>query len=467
MFVFTKKYKLLNKKYFNTKSLSKLEVQNITPDQVHHILKKNMLVDGYDFVFDPKKSHGLYLHDSKTDKKYLDMFSFFGSGPISFNHPKLNNDAFKKEIGDIAIHNPANSDIYTKEMAEFVATFERVCMPEDFKHLFLISTGTLAVENALKVAFDWKTRKNNNGIEAHNVIHFKEAFHGRSGYSLSLTNTDPTKYKYFPLFNWPRINNPKIKFPMIGDNLINVIDAENNALNIINNILNNCSQTIASIILEPIQGEGGDNHFRPEFWQNLRKIANDYDVLLIADEVQSGMGLTGKMWAHEHLGAQPDIICFGKKAQVCGIICNSRIDDIKDNVFNISSRINSTWGGNLVDMIRSKKMIEIIEEEDLVTNASVVGSYLINKLYELQNIYPNKISNVRGKGLMCAFDLQNKELCERLIKTAYDNQLLIIPCGTHSIRLRPVLDITFKDVDNLIDILYNCLAKIRTSENIF
>jgi L-lysine 6-transaminase len=457
------KSKLLNKKHIHTNSLSKLEVDNITPNQVHDILKRNMLVDGYDLVFDTDKSIGPYIHDSKTNKKYLDMFSFFASSPISFNHPKLNNEKFKKEIGEIAIHNPANPDIYTKEMAQFVATFERVCMPENFKHLFLISTGTLAVENALKVAFDWKTRKNgninSNIIVAKDVIHFKEAFHGRSGYALSLTNTDPTKYKYFPLFNWPRIPNPKIKFPMEGGNLCDVIEAENLALGNINNILEKCSKTIASIIMEPIQGEGGDNHFRPEFWQSLREMANKYEVLLIADEVQSGMGLTGKLWAHEHLGASPDIICFGKKAQVCGIICNDRIDDV-DNVFKVPSRINSTWGGNLVDMVRSKKMIEIIEEDNLILNADIVGTYLLSGLYELQNTYPEKISNVRGKGLMCAFDLQNKHLCDKLIGMAYDNQLLIISCGTNSIRLRPVLDITTKDIDKLIEILYICVAKL-------
>jgi len=455
-----KKCKSLNKKYIHSKSLSKLEVQNITSNQVHDILKKNMLVDGYDLVFDPKKSIGPYIHDSKTDTKYLDMYSFFASSPISFNHPKLNNDEFKKEIGEIAIHNPANPDTYTKELAQFVATFERVFMPEGFNHLFLISTGTLAVENALKVAFDWKTRKNGSIPEAKDVIHFKEAFHGRSGYTLSLTNTDPTKYKYFPLFMWPRINNPKIKFPMLGDNLKNVINAENLALTHINKLLNACPKSIASIILEPIQGEGGDNHFRPEFWQNLRKLADDHDVLLIADEVQSGMGLTGKLWAYEHMGASPDIICFGKKSQVCGIMCNSRIDDVKDNVFKVPSRINSTWGGNLVDMVRSKKMIEIIEEEDLVNNASIVGTYLLNKLYELADIFPDKMSNVRGKGLMCAFDLQNKEACEKLLNLSYENKLLIISCGINSIRLRPVLDVSKKDIDRLIDILYICFMKL-------
>jgi L-lysine 6-transaminase len=167
--------------------LSKTNVTNIQPNQVHDILKRTMLVDGYDLVFDPKKSHGSYLHDSITQKNYLDMFSFFASWPLSYDHPKLNDNDFKQKMGEIAIHNPANSDIYTKEFAQFVATFERVCMPYGFNHLFLISTGTLAVENALKVAFDWKVRKNmelgkETKIEDSKVIYFKEAFHGRSGY---------------------------------------------------------------------------------------------------------------------------------------------------------------------------------------------------------------------------------------------------------------------------------------------
>lgn len=459
MFV-SNKLKFLSNKYIHTNSLSKSDVRNIKPNQVHNILKKNMLVDGYNLVFDHEKSTGSYIHDSITNKKYLDMFSFFASYPISYNHPKLNNKIFKLELGNIAIHNPSNPNIYTKELAQFVATFERVCMPSNFKHLFLISTGTLAVENALKVAFDWKTKKNNLLLEAQNVIHFKESFHGRSGYTLSLTNTEQIKYKHFPLISWPRFKNPKITFPLNAENLDNVINMENEVLNDIEYLLYEHSEIISSIILEPIQGEGGDNHFRPEFWKKLRKLADKYDVLLIADEIQSGMGLTGKLWAYEHLGPSPDIICFGKKSQVCGIMCNNRIDDIKDNVFKIPSRMNSTWGGNLVDMARSRKMIEIIEEEKLVNNAYIVGEYLLHKLHELAENYPNKISNVRGKGLMCAFDLQNKEICEKFKKIAYENRLIIISCGSNSIRLRPMLDINKKTIDDLINILYICFDKL-------
>jgi L-lysine 6-transaminase len=415
-----------------------------------------MLEKGYPLVFDHRKSHNSYIYDSLTNKEYLDMFSFYGSWPISHNHPKLNTPEFKQQLGELAIHNPSNADIYTTEMAQFVATFDRVCMPPEFNHLFLISTGTHAVENALKTAFDWKVRKNllvGKPPKGHQVIHFREAFHGRSGYSLSLTNTDPAKYLHFPLFKWPRITNPKINN---GD----IIQQEAKAVNQIMHAIESNPDDIACIILEPIQGEGGDNHFRPEFWQTLREIADSHELLLIADEVQSGLGLTGKMWAHEHLGPRPDIICFGKKAQVCGIICTNRIDEIKDNVFKVPSRINSTWGGNLIDMMRSRRILEIIEEDKLVQNARVVGDYTKQNLYHLQAKYPNHISNVRGKGLMCAFDLPNKEMCRKLINSAYDRQLIIIGCGEKSIRLRPMLDVKKTEIDSLLYILDKCFINI-------
>jgi len=444
--------------------LSRQLVNRITPSQVHPIVKKNVLANGFDLVFDLNKSKGNYVVDALNQKKYLDMFGFYASCPVGHNHPKMTDKNFIKELGKIAIHNPSNSNIYTIEYAKFLATMQRICMPKGFEHLFLIAGGTLAVESALKTAFDWKVRRNmrdGKGAKGSQVIHFKDAFHGRSGYSLSLTNTDPAKYLHFPLFDWPRIINPAIKFPLNQENLRKVVEKEQIALNHITSILDNEGDDIACIILEPIQGEGGDHHFRPEFWKKLRQLADKYHVLLIADEVQSGMGITGKLWAYEHLGAEPDIIVFGKKLQVCGIMCNQRINEIKDNVFAIPSRLNSTWGGNLVDMVRSRKYMEIIEEENLINNAKVVGNYCLNHFYELQLQYPNLIFNVRGKGLMIAFDLPNKELCEKLKQIAYHKGLLIISSGDRTIRLRPMLDIKKKDIDRLVEILNDCLTKIE------
>ncbi len=421
----------------------------VTPDKVHETISKFMLVDGFEFVLDIEKSHGTRIVDSKTGEVYLDFFTFFASSALGMNHPRLLEENVKNELALAAINKPSNSDIYTTQMAEFVDTFSRVAKPDYMKYLFFISGGALAVENGLKVAFDWKVQKNflkgYKEEKGHQVIHFKQAFHGRSGYTMSLTNTDPNKIKYFPKFNWPRITNPKIKFPL-DDNLQEIIALENQAINEINTAIKNNPDDIAVIIIEPIQGEGGDNFFRKEFFESLRKIADENEILLMFDEVQCGFGLTGKFWASEYY-VKPDIIAFGKKAQVCGIMVSDRIDDVPENCFHKSSRINSTWGANFTDMVRSKYIMEIIEEENLIENSRNQGEYLLNSLIKLQKDFPHLISNSRGLGLMCSFDLPNPELRNDFKDKCLKEKLLILGCGEKSIRFRPPLNVTKDEID--------------------
>ncbi|MCG3257937.1 MAG: aminotransferase class III-fold pyridoxal phosphate-dependent enzyme, partial [Candidatus Heimdallarchaeota archaeon] len=262
---------------------------------------KHMLVDGYPLVLDLRKSHGCRLVDKKNDKTFLDFYSFFASSPIGMNHPAMMEKDFLNQLAEVAVNKPSCSDIYTDEMGDFVETFSRVGIPNDMPNLFLISGGALAVENALKTAFDWKVRKNfSKGFEdevGSQVIHFEQAFHGRSGYTLSLTNTfDPKKTKYFPKFQWPRVSNPKVTFP-IEDNFEQIVIAEEKSCQEIHDTIEKYGDDIACMIIEPIQAEGGDNHFRPQFFQKLRQIADNHDVLLIYDEIQTGVGMTGKFWA--------------------------------------------------------------------------------------------------------------------------------------------------------------------------
>ena len=421
----------------------------LNPADVFPTLEKLMLVDGFPIVLDLERSEGVWMVDSKTGDKYLDFFSFFASNPVGINHPKLKTKEFIEKIGKVAVNKPSNSDLYTIEMAECVETFRRVAIPDYLKHLFFISGGALAVENALKVAFDWKHRKNGNLSERDpdlKVIHFKDAFHGRTGYTMSLTNTDPAKTDYFPKLKWPRVENPSVIFPMEGENLEKVIKAEEFSIRQIKDTIMENGNKIASLIIEPIQGEGGDNHFRPEYFKKLREITLENDILFIADEIQTGMGMTGKMWAVEHYDVEPDIIAFGKKTQVCGILCSERIDEVKENVFKVSSRINSTWGGNLVDMVRFTRYLEIIEEENLVENAAKMGEYLLNNLTEITNKY-DRISNVRGKGLMIAFDFEDSGIRNKFKDILYSNKILVLPCGSRSIRFRPPLNIKKEEID--------------------
>lgn len=208
---------------------------------------------------------------------------------------------------------------------------------------------------------------------------------------------------------------------------------------------------IACILIEPIQAEGGDRHFRPQFHEALRQLADKHEALLIYDEVQTGVGLTGKFWAHEHY-VTPDIISFGKKAQVCGVLAGPRIDEVETNVFKVSSRINSTWGGNLVDMVRFGRILNIIEEDHLVENAATVGNYLLTKLEALEASYEH-LANARGKGLMCAIDLPDSHSRNAVINECITHGMMILSCGDKTVRFRPPLTVTTEQIDEGLDIL--------------
>jgi L-lysine 6-transaminase len=440
----------------NIASLQSRSVK-ISPDKVHEMLAKHMLVDGFDLVVDLRKSQGNFIYDARTGKRFLDFFTFFASGPVGLNHPAMQDEAFRQKLADVAVNKPSSSDAYTVEMAEFVETFSQVGIPEYLPHLFLIEGGSAAVENALKVAFDWKVRKNfikgYTHDRGHLVMHFRYAFHGRNGYTLSLTNTDPVKTMYFPKFrDWPRINAPYLFFPQNEENEAKALKAEDTALKQMKEAFMNHPDQIAAIILEPIQGEGGDNQFSNRFHETLRQLADENDALLIYDEVQTGVGLSGKMWAHQHY-VKPDIMTFGKKMQVCGLLASERIDEVHDNVFMKSSRINSTWGGNLVDMVRSQKYLEIIRDENLVENARVMGDYLLRQVQELADEFPQVITNARGKGLMCAFTLAEAQMRDVLKQKCYDEGVIIIGCGDRSIRFRPALNVTTDEIDMGIKVI--------------
>lgn len=437
--------------------------QTIEPKNVRTTLQKHLLADGFEIVLDLQKSKGAYLYDSISDSKYLDFFTFFASNPLGMNHDRLAGDPdFVSKLGQVAINKPSNSDIYTEEMAHFVDTFSRVGIPDYMPYAFFVSGGALAVENALKAAFDWKVQKNfQKGYteeKGDKVLHLEKAFHGRSGYTMSLTNTDPNKTKYFPKFDWPRISSPSVEYPLNETRLALVQENEQVALDQARKYFEMYPDEIACIILEPIQGEGGDNHFRKEFHQGLRDLADEFEALLIYDEVQTGVGLTGKFWAHEYY-VKPDILAFGKKAQVCGILATNRVDDVDTNVFHVSSRINSTWGGNLVDMVRFDRILEVIEEDNLVENAASTGNYLHEQINNWAD-ENEEVTNPRGKGLFCAIDLPDTKTRDAVRKEALKNHLMILGCGTKTIRFRPPLTIQNEQIDEGMDILKNSLKAV-------
>ena len=431
---------------------------------VHATIGKHMLADGMDQVIDLKKSHGSWLVDARDGKPYLDLFSMFASMPVGYNHPTLLEN--RERIAAAALNKITNSDIYSTQMAEFVDTVGRIAQPDYLPYSFYVEGGALGVENALKTAFDWKVRKNlatGKGEKGSKVIHFTECFHGRTGYTMSLTDSpDPRKTLYFPQFDWPRIDNPKLQFPLTDETLEQVLKAEATAINQIKSAVAENPDEIAALIIEPIQGEGGDNHFRGEFLQELRALADEHEFMLIYDEVQTGVGVTGKMWAHQlfNSSARPDIIAFGKKMQICGIFAGERVDEVENNVFHESSRLNSTWGGNVVDMVRITLYLEIIAAEDLVNQAATNGDYLIAKLHDIQADYDGLVSNVRGRGLFAAFDLPDGTARDNLANLIIAEGALILGSGKKAIRFRPHLNITREEIDLADDIIRRAIARL-------
>jgi L-lysine 6-transaminase len=434
------------------------------PAEVHDTLARHILADGFDFVVDFDRSHGSWLHDARTGREFLDFLTFFGSSAIGYNHPKMKDPEFLRTLHRVAQVKPSLSDLYSVEYAHFVEVFGRLAMPAHLPHAFFIEGGALAVENTLKTAFDWKVRRNQaKGIareKGSRVIHFREAFHGRSGYTLSLTNTDPVKTDRFPKFDWPRVANPKLRFPSTAEVEREVRATEEQSLAEIEEAFAQAPDDIAAIIIEPIQGEGGDNQFRAEFLQALERKCREHECFFIVDEVQTGVGLTGTMWAHEQFGIKPDALAFGKKTQVCGCLVGPKVDEEPENVFRVPSRINSTWGGGLTDMVRFARQLEIIVEDGLVENARKVGAHLLRGLRDIERELGGVVSNARGRGLMIAFDLETSALRARARKTIIDNGLLVLPSGARSIRFRPHLDLTAGEADTGLEILRRSLKQL-------
>ena len=423
----------------------------VKPRDVHDVLRRHVLVDGFELVFDTRASRGSWFVDARSGERYLDLYTFFASAALGANPPGLADDPeFLAVLAEVAANKPANSDVYTTHYAEFVQTFARVLGDPALPHVFFVEGGALAVENALKTAFDWKSRRNEAAGRSRDlggqVLHLTRAFHGRSGYTLSLTNTDPTKTDRFPKFAWPRIDVPAITFPL-EQHLTEVENAEARALAQAQAAFEANSDDIACFIAEPIQGEGGDNHMRGEFLQAMQALCHEHDALFVLDEVQTGVGLTGTAWAYQQLGLEPDIVAFAKKTQVGGIMAGRRVDEVVDNVFTVPGRINSTWGGGLVDLVRARRILEIIERDQLVDHAARVGKSFLGELHALALRHADVMSNVRGRGLMCAFDLPTRAARDEAIRRLQEEHVLALSCGECSIRFRPALNVTMPELN--------------------
>ena len=415
--------------------------------------KQKYLFDSFPIVWNIQKSQNSFLYDIHTNEEYLDFHGGFGSNPIGWNHPKLTKHFSSGLWNKHFLNKPANCDFYTPEYIEFIDKFQTTIIPKNYPHLFFIDGGALAVENALKIAMDWKYQKNGDNNEDLSIAHFTKAFHGRSGYTMSLTNTEPHKTKNFTKFNWPRFL-PSIK---TGTPPQNQKVYDEFAIGEVEKYFKEHHKSIAGLIIEPIQCEGGDRHFTKYFLQNLQRLCNEHDVLFILDEVQTGFYTTGKTWCFQHYDLEPDLVCFGKKSQQCGVFGGKRLDEIQNHCFNTSGRLGSTWGGNHIDMIRSSKIIDIIKEDNLELNATERGNQWSD---EMKMIQSNKIKNIRNLGLIMSFDCESTEKRNQLLDILKKNKLLALGAGENTIRMRPNLAVSKTDISKCVQKIIKGLEEI-------
>ena len=414
----------------------------ITADNAVDVLRRHVQLTGLDLVVDLERSQGRTLVDARDGTKYLDLLGCYGSLPVGMNHPDMAGDQrFRDALVAAALHKLTNSDLYTAEYARFADAFTQLLGDPALPHLFFIDGGTLAVENALKAAFDWKAQRCGTAAPLE-VMHLTNAFHGRSGYTLSLTNTSPVISDRYPAWNWPRVDwrdglGPPARY------------------------LREHGDRVACFVAEPIQGAGGDVHVDPAFLRGMQDLCHAHDVLFVLDEVQTGCGASGTPWLYQQLGLAPDIVAFGKKTQVCGVIAGRRVDLVDRNVFTVPDRIGSTWGGNLADMVRATRIFEIIGQHELIPRARVLGTALLGLLEDIAQSHPGMAENPRGRGLLAAFDMPDSASRDEFLNRLRERErVLLLPGGARAVRFRPPLTVTADELAQAQTAIERVLAEM-------
>ena len=265
----------------------------ITANDVLHTIEQHVLLDGFKIVIDLEKSRGSYIHNAATNSRLIDLYGFFGSLPIGYNHSYFEQEDVKRDLLRAARIKVANSDIYSEGYARFVETFSRVAGLPPLERYLFIEGGALAIENTLKAAMDWKVRKNmaaGRGERGTDILHFRHAFHGRTGYTMSLTNTDPRKTDLFAKFNWPRVSNPHIDFSLPeggADERCHRARTRSRSRKS-GGRLRSAASTFVRSSSNRFRAKAATTIFAVNGCKKLREICDENEMLLIFDEVQAG-----------------------------------------------------------------------------------------------------------------------------------------------------------------------------------
>lgn len=388
---------------------------------------------GYPLVIE--RGEGSYVIDPDGNR-FLDFTAGVAVNALGHAHPEIVRTVAEQAAKFLHM---AGTDFYYDVMADYAAKLGSLMPGQGRKPVFFANSGTEAIEAALKLA-RYHTRRPR-------MIAFFGAFHGRSMGSLSLTASKPAQRRHFS--------------PLLGD----VSHAPYGDLEFIEKILfkrTTPPEDVAAVFVEPIQGEGGYHVAPPGFLTGLRKICDAHGILLVVDEVQSGLGRTGRWWAHEFDGVVPDILCCAKPIGG-GLPLGAMIAGEKIQTWPSGAHAN-TFGGNPLACAAGLKTVEILERDGLLENARRMGEYLSARLAELAATFPH-VSKAHGRGLMQAIDIVrpgtrefDTERRNRIVDRAFEHGLLILGCGEGGIRFLPALNVEKGHIDAAVDVLRRALA---------
>jgi len=394
--------------------------------QVIEKFKRLTYCSTYTYPLVIKDGHECFINDVDGNE-FLDFTSNIGSCPLGYSHPYIMEAL--NEFSKIGMHKIAGQDFYCEEHARIAE--QLLSISSKNMKAFFINSGAEAVENAIKLAY--RSRGPLPGISCIN------AFHGRTLGALTFTYSKDVQKSNFPEFPVKRI-----KFCTKDD------DPE---IDTIQNVIN--KNKVAFIMCEAIQGEGGMNVASNKFMKNLEKCAVQYQVPLILDEVQCGMGRTGKWWAYQHYGIKPNLITVAKALQVGAVVFERRYEPNEQGV------LSSTWGGgSRIDMEIGCRIIETISKKHLLLNSETMGNKVLKRLKEIaEHDSYKQICDVRGIGLMIGVEFTSRINRDRFVKDLFKQKLLVLPSGKCSIRIMPPLIIEEQQVNQGLDTIEFVLNK--------
>lgn len=369
---------------------------------------------------DFEKSHGSFLFDKQSQSEYLDFFSMYSSLPLGYNHPIFDH-SFKEEIAKISSLKMANNICQSDEFFTFFHQFQTIA-PHPLIHF--TSTGALAVESAIKTAMEYKK------ISSPIVLSMEKSFHGVNSWGVATSHYGITgkRMEFFPQNNWPKLSIDELITYLKTSSLSNV----------------------AAVLIEPIQCTNGDLYVDLAKLYEIRELCTQHDICLIFDEIQTGFGTTGTMWYHEAIDVLPDIIVFGKKTQVSGIIVHQKYRAIFDSPYQ---KLDVTFDGDLVDMVRSYYILRAYSEYDILNNVQHQSKILREAL-------SGQTQGYRSSGHLIAFDFENSAIRDLFVQRCFENHLIINKAGDVTVRLRPNLALNTEESAQAITIIKGILETL-------